>query len=341
MYKLNQHTKRNYPKLKMDIDYYGILNVPRNSCNNGIRKSYRKLAIASHPKRVNYPKHPGILPEPMKQFVEHLPSLSTAKFWYLLGEAFDVLSNDLLRKIYDLYGNEGLKSGVPMPDGYGHTQPYKYHGDPMKTFKHNMGTCSPYVDLIDVIFIAKTQDAKAKSPDKELRLDITLKEIYFGAKKDIQISRYEFVDAKKTKTQLKSAILNLTIPRGCLSGTTFKFPNEGDQSIDRIAANVLVRIADAKDDQYQRDGVHLYRYYHIDLWQALNGFIIYLDTIDDRKINIEITDIVDNGYIKTIPNEGLPYPDDNKRKGNLYLRFRIKFPHKLNDLISKFNIRHI
>lgn len=42
--------------------------------------------------------------------------------------------NPLLRHVYDLYGEEGLKRGTPTPNGY--VQPYAYHGDYMKTYAY-------------------------------------------------------------------------------------------------------------------------------------------------------------------------------------------------------------
>lgn len=51
----------------------------------------------------------------------------------LTGEAYDVLSDPLRREIFDQFGEEGLKEGVPTPDGY--MSPYVYHGDPMKTYQ--------------------------------------------------------------------------------------------------------------------------------------------------------------------------------------------------------------
>lgn len=44
-----------------------------------------------------------------------------------------MLSNPLRRAIFDQYGEEGLKRGVPGPNGY--IPGYHYHGDPMQTYK--------------------------------------------------------------------------------------------------------------------------------------------------------------------------------------------------------------
>lgn len=52
----------------------------------------------------------------------------------LIGEAYDVLSDPLRRSVFDQYGEEGLKRGIPTTDDY--IPAYHYHGDPMQTYKY-------------------------------------------------------------------------------------------------------------------------------------------------------------------------------------------------------------
>lgn len=66
---------------------------------------------------------------------------STKKVFSLIGEAYDVLSNPLRRAVFDQYGEEGLKRGVPGPKDYIH--PYCYHGDPMRTYKYTKTQPNP------------------------------------------------------------------------------------------------------------------------------------------------------------------------------------------------------
>lgn len=82
-----------------EISYYEILELPRNSSDADIKKAYRRLAMKWHPD-----KNPDIAEEAAKKFQE-------------IGEAYDVLSDMEKRAIYDQYGYEGLKNGVPTADG--------------------------------------------------------------------------------------------------------------------------------------------------------------------------------------------------------------------------------
>lgn len=83
----------------MEINYYDVLNVPKGASDAEIKKSYRKLAMKWHPD-----KNPDIVEEASKKFQE-------------IGEAYDVLSDLEKRAIYDQFGFEGLRDGVPSQNG--------------------------------------------------------------------------------------------------------------------------------------------------------------------------------------------------------------------------------
>lgn len=97
----------------MGLDYYGILQVSRNSTDLEVKKAYRALAL-----EFNH---------------ERLKESNAKEIFTLISEAYDVLSNPCTRAVFDQYGEEGLKRGVPGPQDF--IQPYQYHGDPMKTYR--------------------------------------------------------------------------------------------------------------------------------------------------------------------------------------------------------------
>ncbi|EGD77130.1 chaperone [Salpingoeca rosetta] len=80
------------------IDYYELLGVCRTATGDEIRRAYRKLALRWHPD-----KNPGREEE------------ATANF-KRISEAYDVLSDETKRSIYDRYGYEGLKEGGTRPN---------------------------------------------------------------------------------------------------------------------------------------------------------------------------------------------------------------------------------
>src|SRR3954466_14731266 len=75
----------------MKRDPYDVLGVPRDADETQVKKAFRKLARELHPD-VN--KHD---PEAEEKFKE-------------AAEAYEVLSDDERRSVYDRYGHEGLRS---------------------------------------------------------------------------------------------------------------------------------------------------------------------------------------------------------------------------------------
>ena len=72
-------------------EYYDILNIEKNTSDSDIKKAYRKLAIKHHPDK-------GGDPEKFKE----------------ITEAFEVLSDENKRKLYDQGGKEALQEGGNM-----------------------------------------------------------------------------------------------------------------------------------------------------------------------------------------------------------------------------------
>jgi len=105
----------------MGKDYYKILNVEKSASADEIKKAYRKMALKFHPDKN---KSPGA----EEKFKE-------------ISEAYDVLSDSEKRKIFDQYGEEGLKGGMGgAPGGPGSSSyTYTFQGDPREMFRMFFG----------------------------------------------------------------------------------------------------------------------------------------------------------------------------------------------------------
>ena len=75
----------------------------------------------------------------------------------------------------------------------------------------------------------------------------------------------------------------------------------------------------------------------IDLAQALNSEPVKFTTLDGRKLAISIDEIISPSTVKVVPGEGMPIfqnemnvRDLNIRKGDLYIKFDIKFPEYID-----------
>lgn len=322
----------------MGLDYYNVLNVPRQCSENEIKLAYRKYAIATHPKREPYPLHPDNPPEGVPDQITHLPSLPLNTIWEYVNEAYDVLSHPLRRAVYDIYGEEGLKRGTSAPEGF--IQPYVYHGNYMQTYAMALGSESPYADLVDAITfppplyetVHGQRGVKCKDPPIDIALPLTLKEVFYGGLKKIKVHRSEFCDELRQRTEMREHMFLIPIPAGIRQGCRITFEEAGDRGPLRVPADIHFVVEDAAHDVFRRDGADLYMEHKVKLQQSLCGFVVEVKTVDDRAFRVPIVDVIEQGYVKMVPNEGLPKNgvDGAANKGNLYISFVVDFPTNLS-----------
>jgi DnaJ family protein B protein 4 len=67
------------------------------------------------------------------------------------------------------------------------------------------------------------------------------------------------------------------------------------------------------------------------LADALTGCTISLTTLDGRSLSVSIADIIQPGYEKVLPKEGMPIAKEPGKRGNLRIKFDIKFPTRLSN----------
>lgn len=150
-------------------DYYSTLGVPKSASTKDIKAAYRKLARKYHPD-VN--KQPGA--------TEKFKEISTA---------YEVLSDDKKRGLYDQYGQDGLKSTLGGQAGAYTTNPF----DLFETFFGPSMSGFPGMDQMG--FRKPRRSAVTKGED--IRYDANLKfyEAIFGTEKDILLSHLETCEA--------------------------------------------------------------------------------------------------------------------------------------------------
>uniref|UniRef100_A0A0C9S8S4 TSA: Wollemia nobilis Ref_Wollemi_Transcript_10554_1686 transcribed RNA sequence n=1 Tax=Wollemia nobilis TaxID=56998 RepID=A0A0C9S8S4_9CONI len=331
----------------MGVDYYNILNVGRSSSDDELKKAYRKLAMKWHPD-----KNPNNKKEAEAKFKQ-------------ISEAYEVLSDPQKRAIYDQYGEEGLKGNVPPPsassfsDGGG---PNVYRFNPRNAediFAEFFGDSSPFgmpgfggmgtrsTGFPDRMFggfggsenIFNSygggggfgRGAASSGPRKanpvENKLPCTLEDLYNGATKKMKISR-NIADISG-KTLPVEEILTIKIKPGWKKGTKITFPEKGHEEPNVVPADLIFVIDEKPHDVYKRDGNDLVITQKISLSEALTGCTVNLTTLDGRNLSIPVNEVIKPGYEKVIPNEGMPITKESGKKGNLRIKFDVKFPSRL------------
>ncbi len=142
-----------------DMDYYEILEVSRNATGAELKKAYRKLALKYHPDR-----------NPNNKEAEE-------NFKYV-NEAYQVLSDDNKRAIYDKYGKAGL-------EGQGGRSGFGSMDDIMDIFNSMFGGGGGFGGFGRQ---ARRDPSQKYALDFEIELDLAFNEAVFGCKKEIPIT---------------------------------------------------------------------------------------------------------------------------------------------------------
>ncbi|KAI4322718.1 hypothetical protein L6164_022385 [Bauhinia variegata] len=326
----------------MRVDYYKILQVDKNAKDDDLKKAYRKLAMKWHPD-----KNPNNKKDAEAKFKQ-------------ISEAYEVLSDPQKRAIYDQYGEEGLKGQVPPPDTGGSS--FFSSGDGPTSFRFNprnaedifaevFGHSSPFSGMGghgglgmrtrfpggifggDDVFGSFGEGgqlnpgAPRKAPPIENRLTCSLEDLYKGTTKKMKISR-EILDANGKSMQVEE-ILNIDVKPGWKKGTKITYLEKGNEQPNVTPADLVFIIDEKPHSVFTRDGNDLIVTHKISLAEALTGYTVQLTTLDGRNLTIPINNVIHPNYEEVVPREGMPLPKDPTKKGNLRIKFNIKFPTRL------------
>ena len=298
-------------------DYYKILGVDKKAPQDEIKKAYRKLAVKYHPD-----KNPGNKEAEVK-FKE-------------IGEANEVLSDPEKRKLYDQLGSNWKQyrdAGYDPPTAGGRARYsqgapggqyyYEFEGDPSEFVG---GGSSGFSDLFESFFGRGTRQGKGFSgtggfsgfgadiPGNDLAAEITisLQEAYTGTERIIDIG------GEKIKLKIKP---------GAYSGLKLLAKGKGEKAQGGKAGNLYITINVSPHPDYERKGNDLYMNMPVDLFTALLGGKMEIQTLSGR-INMKIPEGTQNGKQFRLKGKGMPVYGTSSH-GDLYVKIQVKLPDKL------------
>ena len=190
-------------------DYYQILNLSRETTDENIKRSYRRLALQYHPDRNPMDK------EAEEKFKE-------------ISEAYSVLGDVDKRREYDYYGHKGFRKRYSSDDianfrtAYGRMRMNSFFGRGMgcrKRARFWKGDPSHFSELNNFMV-----DANAK-----YKMTITPEESVYGTEKMVL-----------ARTRWGERSYRLTIPAGTPDGTNVKLSLRDD---DHNTHNVYIQIS--------------------------------------------------------------------------------------------------
>ena len=157
-------------------DYYDILEVSRNATIDEIKKAYRKKALQFHPD-----KNPGDA-EAEKRFKE-------------VSEAYEVLSDEKKRQMYDRYGKEALQGAAG--GGAGGMHGFSSMDEALRTFMGAFGMGGGGESIFDFFGGGGGADyggsegrGVRQGASKRVNITISFEEAAKGVDKELVVSNY-------------------------------------------------------------------------------------------------------------------------------------------------------
>lgn len=299
-------------------DYYDILGVDRDASQKEIKKAYRKLAAKYHPD-----KNPDD-DQAEKKFKE-------------VGEAYDVLSDPEKRKMYDRFGHDWKRyqqAGASAEDFGGWQQSHGANGGHYQRVNVNFEDLfgggagrqgeSPFSSIFEQFMGGgsgrsrhsyRRQQQARRGQDVEASMHITLQEAFHGGSRTVNIGGEQ---------------VRVKIPKGINDGKRIRLKGKGRSGRQGgQKGDLYLKIHIRPDDNYERKGDDLYYTHDIDLYTAVLGGEIRVPTMEGNKVKLKIPAGTQNGKLFRLGGLGMPKFKNNSKRGDLYVRTKVKIPKNL------------
>lgn len=283
-------------------NYYEILGVKRNSDEDEIQKSFRKLARKYHPDL-----NPG--------------DKSAEKKFKQINEAYQVLSDKENRSNYDRYG-DNWKHAEHFKSNSGFGSGFPFTGSPRRQSRTSSGSAPNIEDLFGGfgdLFGQRTP--RKQSTQMETNIKVSLEEAFLGVKRRITMS----LGHQKRR-------IEVTIPPGVDTGSVVKV--KPDKSPE-----VLLKIIVSPHKHFTRKGNDLFADVLVLMEDAILGGEVESMTLTG-KVRVIVPAESQNGQKIRLAGQGMPKLGQTKTRGDLYLTIRPDMPENLTDeqkkLIEQF-----
>ncbi|XP_014670879.1 PREDICTED: dnaJ homolog subfamily A member 2-like isoform X2 [Priapulus caudatus] len=132
---------------------------------------------------------------------------------------------------------------------------------------------------------------------------------------------------KKVKNETK--VLEVHVDKGMRDGQKIYFYGEGDQQPGIEPGDIIIVLQQKDHEVFQRDASDdLWMTHTIGITEALCGGQFTVTHLDNQTLLVTITagQVLRPGVVMTVEREGMPFYKNPFEKGNLHIRFDVRFP---------------
>jgi len=323
-----------------DVDtqkLYDVLGIEKSATAKEVKKAYRKLAVKHHPD---------------KGGDEHV--------FKEINAAYEIISDEEKRQLYDKHGLEGVEQGdAPSAGGE---------------------------DLFSMFFGGgggRRAAGPRKGPSIQHPIKVSLEDLYNGKTVKLAINRKVMQGESKFcgscngkgvvleirqiapgmvtqmqrtcsdckgqgnvyKTKNERKVVEVHIEKGATHNQKVTFRGMADETPGVETGDVHFIVQEKDHEMFKRKGADLLLMKDISVNQALTGFSHKFNHLDGRELIIKskpgevIECEVEIGgktmpYMTKVANEGMPSKGNPFVKGDLYVMFHVKFPKKIDPKVA-------
>lgn len=299
-------------------DYYKTLGVPRTATADEIKKAFRKLARKHHPDAGG----------------------DEAKFKEL-NEAYEVLSDEKKRNLYDQYGTANENQ---IPHGWGGGQGFNVEdifGGGGGSYSSGGGFGGSWADILESIrngegafgsnwdfgggFSGQPQPRRGQ--DMNVTLNVTFDEAMQGTEKRITV---------RIPGKSESDTHTVKVPAGAVDGGRVRLKGQGALGENGgPAGDLLITTKIDEHPYFGRDKADVTVTLPVTVAEAALGASIVVPTPDGKKIKVKVPAGTQDGKVLTIKGKGAPDVKNKGQFGNLKIRVAVEVPTEMNEAQTK------
>jgi curved DNA-binding protein len=287
----------------MPADLYKELGVSRDASPDEIKKAYRKLAQQLHPD-----KNPG-------------DKKAETRF-KTVNRAHQVLSDQEKRKIYDEFGEEGLREGFDVQAarayraGFGGGRPRTRSGGVnVEDLFGGGGGGAGFGDLFGDLFGGRGrrgpnggQDMKGSDVASEVSID------FVSAIKGAEL---------RLRLQDGGDEVTVRVPAGAGDGDKVRIPGHGQPGpFGGPPGDLLLTIRVQPHPFFDRDGLDLYLDLPVTIGEAYRGAKVRVPT-PDGPVTLSVPRHAQSGQVARLKGKGVKRKNES---GDLFVRFLVRYP---------------